>query len=453
MRDPREGRGGRVEEPKEGKMDGTSSPKDISTRLERIAELSRNHPAMVLTTLSHHIDLPWMREAYRRTRKDGATGVDGETAEAFARDLEARLQALVDGLKSGKYKAPPVRRTYIPKGDGRQRPLGIPSFEDKVLQRAVAMVLSAVYEPVFHGFSYGFRPGRSAHDALRALRAQMLQVGGGWVLEVDIEGFFDNVDHGHLRDFLDKKVRDGVLRRVIGKWLSAGVMEEGKHLQPSTGTPQGGVISPLLANIYLHEVVDEWFVHQVRPRLSGTAHLVRYADDFVLVFEREEDARRVLAVLPKRLNEFGLRMHPDKTRLLPFGRPGAGGDPPTFDFLGFTHYWGRTRKGGWTIKRKTAAQRQSRALRAVNAWCRTHRHLPIAAQHRMLCQKVRGHVGYYLIVSNTRAVQCFVRSVERIWRKWLGRRHRKGRIPWERFGPLLRAWPMPRLPAPDPARA
>jgi RNA-directed DNA polymerase len=314
-------------------------------------------PGTAFSTLAHHIDMAWLREAYRRTRKDGAPGVDGQTAAEYEQDLEENLQSLLDRAKTGRYKAPPVRRTYIPKGDGRMRPIGIPTLEDKVLQRAVLMVLEAVYEQDFMDCSYGFRPGRSAHDALEALRDHAMAMHGGWLLETDIESFFDSLDHAVLREILAKRVRDGVLTRLIGKWLNAGVMAEGGVYHPETGTPQGGVISPLLANIVLHEVVDVWFEEQVVPRLRGEAHLVRFADDLVIVFAREDDARRVYDVLPKRMERYGLRLHPDKTRLVrferpPFRSPGdpgptreSGSRPGTFDFLGFTHYWGQSRRG------------------------------------------------------------------------------------------------------------
>jgi group II intron reverse transcriptase/maturase len=264
-----------------GTMSGTPNPESISTKLEQIAKRAKEMPGVAFNTLAHHIDIEWLREAYRRTRKDGAVGVDGQTAVEYAANLEVNLQSLLDRAKSGDpYRAPPVRRVHIPKGDGsKTRPIGIPTFEDKVLQRAVAMVLEAVYEQDFYDCSYGFRPGRSAHDALRALREPLMEMNGGWVLEADIEKFFDSVDRAQLQEILRRRVRDGVLLRLIGKWLNAGVMEDGRVYRPDAGTPQGGVISPLLANIYLHEVLDEWFACQVKTRLRGRAHLVRYADD------------------------------------------------------------------------------------------------------------------------------------------------------------------------------
>jgi group II intron reverse transcriptase/maturase len=304
-------------------MTDTSGPETISARRERIAELARQMPEAQLYSLSRHMDQEWMREAYRLTRKDGAVGIDGQTARDYASDLDARLADLLDRAKAGTYFAPPVRRVWIPKGDGRERPIGIPTFEDKVLQRAVAMVLESVYEQDFLPVSYGFRPGRSAHEALEDLRNGIMATWGGWVLEADIQGFFDHLDHHVLMDIVRQRVTDGVIGRLIRKWLHAGVMEDGALRRPEAGTPQGGVISPILANIYLHEVLDTWFVGEVLPRLRGQARLVRYADDFVVVFEVEQDARRVMEVLPKRMARYGLTLHPDKTRLVPFLLPGA----------------------------------------------------------------------------------------------------------------------------------
>ena len=378
----------------------------ISLKRQRIAELARQASDMVFTSLAHHIDRDMLHAAYVVTRKDGAVGLDGQTADDYAANLEANLQSLLDRFKSGQYVAPPVRRVHIPKGDGRKtRPIGIPTFEDKVLQRAVVMVLESVYEQDFRDCSFGFRPGRSAHQALQHLWEQTMLMGGGWVIDLDIQGFFDALDHGHLRGFLDQRVRDGVLRRAIDKWLQAGVLEDGQVRRSVLGTPQGGVVSPLLANIYLHYVLDVWFTTEVQPCLRGRSVLVRYADDVVIVVEQESDAHRVLEVLPKRLGRFGLTMHPEKSRLVRFRRPrlgwrpGQNGDrfppPGTFDFLGFTHYWCIARNGSWVLKRKTAKDRLRRSLTAVNRWCCTHRHESIAKQHRMLVWKLRGHCAYF----------------------------------------------------------
>ncbi len=434
-------------------MTGTRGSDEVSTKLQRIAELARNVPGRVLTTLAHYIDIEWLREAYRLTRKDGAVGVDGQTAHEYAANLEGNLRSLLERFKSGSYRAPPVRRVHIPKGDGRKtRPIGIPTFEDKILQRAVTMVLNAVYEQDFLDCSYGFRPNRSAHQALETLWKGLMDVGGGWIIDADIKSFFDELDHGHLRSFLDQRVRDGVLRRMIGKWLKAGVLEGGVTRRPDGGTPQGGVVSPLLANIYLHEVLDSWFDEVVLPRLTGRAFLIRYADDFVIVCERESDARRVLEALQGRMERYGLTLHPEKTRLVRFDRPryrpGSRGEdddpkPETFDLLGFTHYWGRSRKGGWTVKRQTAKARFSKALRTISLWCRFNRHLPIAEQHKALTRKLRGHDAYYGITGNGAALERLRHQVRQIWHKWLDRRSSRGQMPWERFMRLLERFPLP----------
>lgn len=426
-------------------MNGTSCPESVSTKLRRIAELASLEPKLVLTTLAHHIDIEWMREAYRRTRKDGAVGVDGQTAEQYAGRLDENLGTLLRMAKEGQYRAPPVRRVHIAKDNGSTRPIGIPTFEDKVLQRAVTMVLEAVYEQDFLDCSYGFRPGRSQHQALQTVWGEMMSMGGGWVLEVDIRSFFDTLDHAHLQEILRRRVRDGVMVRLVGKWLNAGVLENGYVTHPEQGTPQGGVISPMLANIYLHEVLDVWFEEEVKPRLRGKAFIVRFADDAVMGFATEQDARRVMEVLPKRFARFGLTLHPEKTRLVPFQRPSDGGpDPGSFDLLGFRHHWAKSRKGNWVIKRKTASNRLSRAIQRVAQWCRSHRHEPIKKQHEMLVRKLRGHYAYYGIIGNFRALAWFLEAVRAAWRKWLGRRSQRASLTWKRFAVLSRSvYPLP----------
>ena len=430
-------------------MEETSSSPTVSTKLERIAKLAKDLQGAPLQTLAHHIDVDWLREAHRRTRKSGATGVDGTTAKQYAEHLEENLQALLDRVKAGTYRAPPVRRVHIPKGDGSQtRPIGIPTFEDKILQRAVAMVLEAVYEQEFYDFSYGFRPGRSALQACEVLQNTTMRMAGGWVLEVDIRKFFDTVDHEHLRQILGRRIRDGALLRLIGKWLNAGVMEGLELSHPDAGTPQGGVISPLLANIYLHEVLDEWFVREVQPRLKGRAALVRYADDLLFVFAHKDDAERVLAVLPKRFGKYGLELHPDKTRLVPFHRPdrddvdndGLG----TFDLLGFTHHWGLSRKGKWVVKKRTAKDRISRTLRRIARWCREHRHDDVEVQQRALARRLNGHYAYFGVTSNYAALARVWHEAKAIWRKWLGRRSQKGIVNWAAMHVLLERFPLPK---------
>jgi RNA-directed DNA polymerase len=288
----------------------------VFTKQQRIAELAKRSPSMGFTSLAYLMDIDWLREAFYRTRKDGAPGVDGQTWNEYAKNLENNLQSLLDRTKSGTYRAPPVRRVYIPKAGSttESRPIGIPTLEDKVLQRAIVMLLEPIYEEDFHPGSYGFRPKRSAHQALEALRQKMMCHAGGWILEVDIRKFFDTLGHSHLREFLQLRVRDGVLKRLIGKWLKAGVMEDGNISYPDTGSPQGGVISPILANIYLHYVLDRWFEDEVKPRMQGKAYLIRFADDFVILFTHESDARRVMEVLPKRFGKYGLTVHPDRVQ-------------------------------------------------------------------------------------------------------------------------------------------
>lgn len=398
---------------------------------------------MAICTLAHHIDTDLLRVAYHRTRKSGAVGVDGQTAAEYEQNLEGNLRSLLERFKSGSYVAPPVRRAHIPKDDHTTRPIGIPTFEDKVLQRAVAMVLGAVYEQDFKDCSYGFRPGRSAHQALQVFWNETMLLGGGWVIEVDIRHFFDDVDHRHLRTILDQRIRDGVLRRTIDKWLKAGVHENGTVRFPDDGTPQGGVISPLLANVYLHEVIDVWFEHEVRPRLEGSAKLIRYADDIVLTFARKTDAERVMAVLPKRFGRYGLTLHPSKTRMLDFRRPTLQRERrDCFDLLGFTHFWAKSLKGRWYVRRKTKRSRLSRTLGEISEWCRVHRHRPIREQHAVLVRKMKGHYGYYGITGNSAALTRFRNQVTKAWRRWLDRRSNH-RMTWERFERLLEHYPLP----------
>jgi RNA-directed DNA polymerase len=417
----------------------------VSTKQARIAELAKRLREKPLLTLAQHMDLDWLEEAHRRTRKDGATGVDGQTATAFEEKLGENLRSLLDRAKSGDYRAPPVRRVHIPKGDGtKTRPIGIPTHEDKVLQRAVAMLLEPVYEREFYDFSYGFRPQRSAHDALEALDQGLYQMRGGWVLDVDIKSFFDTLDHEKLRDLLRQRVADGVVTRLIGKWLRAGVLEGGVLHHVEQGTPQGGVISPLLANIYLHEVLDKWWAEMVPPSLHGRAFMVRYADDFVMVFSDKQDAERILAVLPKRFGRFGLTLHPEKTRLVRFLPPGPRGEEPeTFDFLGFTHYMGRTRRGYWSPLRKTSRKRLTRALKNLRDWMRANRHMPVRAQAVAIGRKLRGHFNYFGIRGNSRALSRMFHAACRLWQKWLSRRSQRGRLNWDAFNRLLARHPLP----------
>ena len=434
-------------------MPGTPRLDLVSTKRQRIAKIARDCPDMAFTTLAHHIDIEWMLTAHAQTRKGGAVGVDGQTADEYEVNLEANLQDLLDRAKSGTYVAPPVRRVHIPKAGSttETRPLGIPTYEDKILQRAVLMVLEPVYETDFLDVSHGFRPGRGAHGALQSLWNQEMKVGGDWIVDVDLRKFFDTIDHGHLREFLKRRVRDGVILRLIGKWLNAGVLEEGVLTIPDDGTPQGGVVSPLLANIFLHYVLDEWFEKEVRPRLKGEAFLIRYADDFVIGVAREDDARRIMDVLPGRMSKYGLTVHPEKTRLIRF-QPAAGDSageardrpgPRTFDFLGFTHYWGRSHRGGWVVKRKTAKGRLKRGLQSISSWCRANLHQPIALQHQKLSEKLRGHYAYYGIIGNFACLSAFLLGTRRIWRRRLSRRGRSAPLTWPEFVRLEQSYGLP----------
>ena len=428
---------------------------NVSTKQERIAKLAKQSPQMSLTSLAHHMDLQWLLEAYHRTRKNGATGVDGQTWQEYGENLQSNLQSLLNRAKSGLYRAPPVRRVHIPKAGSttQTRPIGIPTLEDKVLQRAVVMLMEPIYEQDFVDGSYGFRPGRGAHQALEKLWKETMSTHGGWILEVDISKFFDTLDHAHLREFVQHRVKDGVLLRLIGKWLNAGVMEAGQLSYPESGSPQGGVISPLLANVYLHYVLDMWFEQEVKPRLAGRAYLIRYADDFVIGFTDQKDAHRVKEVLPKRFGKYGLKLHPKKTRLVRFNKPKDGEDssgkteqrsekPESFDLLGFTHYWGRSRKGDWVVKRKTSGSRLSRGLKAIQQWCKSHRHDPLSEQQQTLSQKIRGHCAYYGITGNSRCLSAFHLWVTKCWRYWLSRRNRERGMTWDRFNQLLERYPL-----------
>jgi RNA-directed DNA polymerase len=416
----------------------------VSTKQQRISQLAKRLSGVALTSLNHCIDMDWMYEAHRRIRKNAAVGVDGETAAEFSKNLKENLAELLSGCKSGIYRAPPVKRVHLPKGKNETRPIGMPTFADKVLQRAIAMVLEPIYEEEFLPFSFGFRPKCNPHQALAVLRANIMSMGGCWMIDADISKFFDTVDRSQMQQILRKRVQDGVITRMVGKWLHAGVMEDGMLYHEEAGTPQGGVISPLLSNIYLHEVLDTWFVQEVQPRLQGKSFAVRYADDFVMGFECRRDAERVMAVLPKRFARFGLAIHPQKTRLVDFRRPAPAQHGETFDFLGFTHYWGKARSNRRVMKSKTAKGKLSAALRKINLWCSKHRHLPLAEQQEVLMIKLRGHFQFYGITGNFRCLSRFVRWVERVWFKWLQRRSRKRDLTWEAFRRILRRFPLPK---------
>ena len=376
-------------------MGDTPGSPTVSMKLQKIAEQAQRYPEMVFNNVFHLIDQDFLREAYRQTRKDSAPGVDQVTAKQYAEHLEENLRDLHERLRDNRYVAPPVARVWIEKEDGKKRPISKPCFEDKVVQRAVVMILEAIFEPDFHAFSHGFRKGHSPHQALDELREQCSKLHIQWIVDADVSEFFDTIDRSCLREMLKQRVNDGGILRLIGKWFNAGVLEGGEVTYPDQGTPQGGVASPLLANVFLHHVLDEWFVKEVQPRMKGRCFLSRFADDFIIGCESKADAQRVMGVLPKRFGRFHLTIHPEKTALIAFNKPlrrehsarGKG----TFDFLGFTHYWAKTSRGYWVIKRKTVGKRLRRFMKGIWTWCRTNRHEPLTEQYRTLCAKLRGY--------------------------------------------------------------
>ena len=419
----------------------------MSPELLRVVERAQQEPEGRFHSLAHLIDVSALERAYHRMRKDAAVGVDGVTKEQYGQDLEQNLRDLHERMKAKRYRHQPIRRVHIPKEGGKTRPIGISAFEDKLVQDVVREVLEAIYEQDFLDCSHGFRPKRSAHDAVRTLDQFVHRGEVSWILEADIVSFFDSLDRTELKKMLEVRVADGSLLRLIGKCLHVGVLEGVELSTSETGTAQGSVLSPLLGNVYLHYVLDLWFEQEVKPRLRGRANLIRYADDFIIGFEDEADARRVMDVLGKRLERYGLTLHPDKTRLLPFRRPPAGQKsskgPATFDFLGFTFYWARSRKGRWGMLCKTRSASLRRAIRSVYSWCRRYRHLPVAVQHKALTRRIQGHFNYFAVSGNFRSLQLVLGQAKRIWYKWLCRRSQKKRLNWERFTDLLRDFPLP----------
>jgi group II intron reverse transcriptase/maturase len=418
----------------------------VSTKQRKITEAARKYPEESLMSIAHHIDVEWLYCAYELVRRDGARGIDGVGAEAYELNLWANLENLLNRFKSGSYRAPAVKRVYIPKaGSTEKRPIGIPTYEDKILQRAVQLALEPIYEGEFYDFSYGFRPGKSAHQALEWLWKESMNIHGGYIIDMDISKYFDTIPHRKLREILGRRVSDGVIQRTIGKWLNAGVMEQGNVAYQEQGTPQGGVISPLLSNIYLHEVLDDWFVKTVKPRLKGKAFMVRYADDAVIGCERAEDADRIMKVLALRFTKYGLTIHPEKTRLIDFTEPedGAGKGKGSFTFLGFTHYWTKSKKGKWIVGRKTDKKRLRRSIQAITQWCRENRHKPVKEQHEKLTAKLRGHYAYYGITFNFKSLERFFLRIREIWFKWLNRRSDKSSLYWWQYVMYLKANPLP----------
>jgi group II intron reverse transcriptase/maturase len=420
----------------------------MSPGLLKVAERAKRDPDARFNSLAHLLDEEALGRAFRRIRKDAAVGVDGTTKEQYGQDLEGNLKDLHERLRTMRYRHQPIQRVHIPKGNGKTRPIGISSVEDKIVQGALREALEAVYEQDFLECSYGFRPGRSAHDALRAVNRMVSREGIAVVLEADIQAFFDSIDRKKLLELLQIRVADGPLMRLLGKCLHVGVLDGEEFSEPDEGTAQGSIISPMFGNVCLHYALDVWFERDIKPRLKGHARLIRYADDFVIGFERYDDAERVLKVLHKRMAKYGLTLHPDKTRLIPFARPQVGQSretgPSTFDFLGFTMYWCKDRRGGWRPGMKTRKARIQRAFLTLGDWCRRHRHLPLKEQHAALSRRLRGHFQYFGVNGNFRSLARVQYRTRRLWMTWLRRRSQRARrLTWERFDAYLKAHPLP----------
>jgi len=445
----------------ERNMHRTQSRQGMPSALERVRQAAVRDRKQRFTALLHHVyDVERLRAAYFALERDAAAGIDGETWRHYGENLEQNLQDLAGRLKRGAYRAKPVKRAFLPKADGRLRPLGVPTLEDKIVQRAVVEVLNAIYEMDFLGFSYGFRPGRSPHQALDALSVGITTKKVNWVLDADIRGFFDTLDHGWLVKFVEHRIADRRVVRLIQKWLNAGVLEDGERMRSEVGTVQGGSISPLLANIYLHYAFDLWAHRWRQMQARGDVVIVRFADDFVVGFEHREEAERFLAELRERFAKFGLELHPDKTRLIAFGRKAAndwryrgGPKPGTFNFLGFLHSCGKTRKGGFTVLRQTMRQRMQAKLVAVKEALRRRMHLPIPEQGAYLRSVVAGHVRYYGVPNNGPSIGLFRKVAGWLWWRVLKRRSQRKRLPWKRMKRYLDRWlPPARICHPWPSQ-
>ena len=429
-------------------MADASTSGTMSPGLLEVAERARREPQGRFHSLAHLMDAEALRRAYHRQRPDAAAGIDGVTKESYGRDLEANLQALHDKLRSKRWRHQPIQRVYIPKDKGKTRPIGISCFEDKIVQDVLREVLSAIYEQGFRDCSYGFRPGRSAHDALRALNRVVMEGEANWILEADIASYFDSIDHQKLSDMISERVPDGSIKRLVGKCLHVGVLDGADLTTPKEGTAQGSALSPLLGNLYLHHVLDQWFEDDIVPCLHGKAEVIRYCDDFVIGFQLQEDAERVMVVLGKRLAKYGLSLQPEKTRLIPFERPPRaqvkGKGPGSFDFLGFRWFWRRARTGTWVLASKTRPVRLAKSIRALSMWCKQFRHKPIPEQHAAIRSRVQGHLNYFGVSGNGRSVARFVTEARKVWYKWLSRRGQRRPITWARYLRLLEMYPLPK---------
>lgn len=454
-----EGRGRAEGNPVQQTRDRTQRREALQRALGRIRQVAKGDKGVQFTALWHHVyNVDRLREAFLSLKRGSAPGVDEVTWKGYAEDLEGNLADLAARLKRGAYRAKPVRRAYIPKRDGSQRPIGVTALEDKIVQRATVEVLSAVYEADFLGFSYGARPGRSAHGALDALSVGITRRKVNWVLDADIRGFFDAIDHGWLVKFIEQRIADKRVVRHIKKWLNAGVLEDGKRTKVEEGTPQGGSISPLLANSYLHYVFDLWIQGWRKQKAQGDVIVVRYLDDVVVGFQYRRDAERFLAELRERFAEFNLELHPEKTRLIEFGRFAATnrerrgeGKPETFDFLGLTHICGTTRRGKFQVVRQTQVERMRGKLREVKLELKRRMHLPVPAVGQWLKTVVQGHYRYYGVPGNLHALKQFQHQVGWLWFRALRRRSQRTRMNWDRMRRLIRRWlPSPRIMHPYP---
>jgi group II intron reverse transcriptase/maturase len=410
----------------------------MSTVEMQIAERSKSFPGEALTNLHKFIDEDLLEECFHLLNRQSASGVDGQSWQDYNENRKEHMTQLLGAFKEGRYRAPHIRRVYIPKGDGKQRPLGLPTIEDKILQTAVSKVLSAVYEPIFRTGSYGFRPGRSQHQALEELFKEVSFKGKRYIIDADMQNYFERINHGCLREFLDRKIKDGVIRKMIDKWLKAGILEAGQVSYPKEGTPQGGSVSPLLSNIYLHYVLDEWFEQEIQPRLKGQSFIIRYADDFLLGFTNEEDAKRVMAVLPKRLDKYGLRLHPEKTKLIRLEEQQVK-EHRTFDFLGFTHHMGTSVNGNRILKRQTSRKKFQASLHRMNDWIKENRHGQLADIVTELNRKLRGHYEYYGLTFNSRQLGRYKDKVQQMLYKWINRRGAR-RLSWATFNLHIKVW-------------
>lgn len=420
----------------------------MSPGLLKVVDRAKRDPNARFNSLAHLLDPDALKRAFKRIRKDAAEGVDGVTKEQYEQHEEENILALHEEMKAKRYRHQPIRRVHIPKAPGKTRPIGISTIEDKIVQGALTEVLSAIYEQDFLPCSYGFRPGRRTHDALREVDRMAFREGIEWILEADVQAFFDSVDRAKLKEMLQIRVADQSLLRLVGKCLHVGVLDGEEFSEPDEGTVQGSILSPLLGNVYLHYALDTWFEREVTPTLEAHARLIRYADDFVMGFASKQDAERVMQMLHERMTAYGLTLHPEKTRLVPFKRPSrgqrAGKGPGTFDFLGFTLLWVRTRRGDWRLTMKTRKARFQRAVKAIGEWCRRHRHDPLKEQHAALSRRLQGHFNYFGVNGNVASLGRLLYWTERIWIKWLRRRSQRARhLTWERFRDWLKVFPLP----------